>query len=109
MPRGTFPASDNHFHPINWPCGPDNSAITQEAWFSMLGGGANFDCTGEIYFTASKPDGKGHNYTILHQEHFDLEQNVAKGWHLPANTDGIFVNIDTATQEVSWALELRAK
>lgn len=91
-------------HTLAWPCGPGNSRITQEAWFSLTH-------TGEI---GSKIPAR---VMIINQAgnlekaiDVTLVAHVRQGWALPPETDKIRVEFGAGRWEpVGWCWEKLAK
>lgn len=106
MPMGAWPAATSEdFHHLTWPCGPDNSLITQAAWFSLSVGGSNSSANGHVWFMSSNNG----QTAYLHDEDWQIGADQRKYWGCPAGTDMISVSIAKATNEVAWSLELQAK
>lgn len=109
MPMGLWEPGQNLTKHIVWPCGPDNSMLVSQAGFSMATGGGGAAANGHIWFigtTTIRGDGQP---VYIHEEDWDLKQDVRKEWAVPANTDQIHVTIASANFPIAWCLELFPK
>lgn len=109
MPMGAWPAGNKQKHHLVWPTGPNNSALTQRAWFNMAISGTEIPVHGHVYFIGRDESSGTRKPMWLLDEDFTLIPNVVFGWQCPDNTDQIHVLVDSPDSEVAWALELLAK
>lgn len=109
MPSGQWAPNPGAEHHIMWPCGPNNSAITREAWLNLATGGAGSHAKVRVWCIrniAAPPD---YQPTYPVDQVWDLKSDTPHGIRVPDNTDQIHVQILEATHEIGWALEAVAK
>lgn len=110
MPLDSRNPTPNDSWTIMWPSGPDNSAITQKTWYSIVAPFPwNATNKGHVYFMGLDTSVTPSQSVTLHDEDFTLSGNVPKVWEVPANTSHIVTALDHPDQEVGWALEILAK
>lgn len=98
------------FHQLPWPFGPDNSAISKTAYFSLSKGWDDKlnPVSGHVWFTSTSADGKAPVY--LGDAAFKLVQDTRKWqWTIPANTDKISIQLDPHAHAIGWCIEVLAK
>lgn len=109
MGMGAWPAGTNQFHFLCFPTGPDNSLIADFAYFSLATGGPNGSADCHVWFTTT--DASQNPPTGKDLDSVDVSLSEGVRWYMrcPDNTDQIAVLIRSSTNELSWALEVKAK
>lgn len=109
MGMGWFPAGTNEFYHLVFPCGPNNSLISQWGAFSMAIGGpqATADC--HVWFIGTQDIQGGSGPRYLKELDVTLKQDARWEAATPDDTDQISVLIRSANFRVAWCLELKAK
>lgn len=108
MPQGFFPAENDQVYPIVWPCGPDNSIITDHAWFHLAVGGVDNHAEGHVWFLGVDTSRPERQPSWLHDEDFRLQANTVASWPCPDDTALIVVHVHETTVRIGYALELQA-
>lgn len=106
---GEFENNVGAVHVIPWPCGPDNSTITSQAWLNLTSFRSAVQVQIRVRFSRTGDTLKGVNFQLLHDETYNLTDACRLSRDVPANTDIITMEVVQGTGVTGWSLELKAK
>lgn len=109
MGMGWFPAGTNEYYHLMFPCGPNNSLLSQWGAFSLSIGGPGATADIHVWFVGTVDIKSDQGPRYLQEFDVTLKQDARREWATPDDTDQIGILVRSATNRVAWCLELKAK